>query len=106
MNGGRYDRLLEEFGTQLCATGFAVEITKLMKAYSFQIGDNEDKCAVVYCSSDSYLKAVELCAQLRSQGKRAVLNLCEGQLEFNPENSSGAQGQAYWVCGGIIKRVG
>lgn len=106
MNGGRYDRLLEEFGTQLCATGFAVEITKLMKAYSFQRGDNEDKCAVVYCSSDSYLKAVELCAQLRSQGKRAVLNLCEGQLEFNPENSSGAQGQAYWVCGGIIKRVG
>ena len=103
MNGGRYDGLIEEFGDGLCATGFAVEITKLLKAYSFEKCGGADKKAVVFCNAEGYRRAVELCAELRAQGKKVSLNLAKDseEAEFSGQNAL----EIYNVCGAGAQRL-
>ena len=104
MNGGRYDGLLEEFGAQLCATGFAVEVTKLIKAYVFHPAEEGEKQAEVLCDAENYAEAVKLCAQLRSQGKQAVLNFRRGGTGLYAENNC-AEGEIYMAGSENTERV-
>lgn len=99
MNGGRYDGLLEEFGSQMCATGFAIEITKLLKAYQASILTDMDKAGIILitCDAEGYRRAVAFCGELRAQGRKAVLN-----IKADPK---AWPGEAYAVNGENIEKI-
>ena len=92
------------YNLQLCATGFAVEVTKLIKAYAFHPAEEGEKQAEVLCDAENYAEAVKLCAQLRSQGKTAVLNLQSGNTGLYAENNC-AEGEIYMAGSENTERI-
>ncbi len=75
VNGGRYDKLLEQFGNDVPAVGFAIVIDQLMLAISRQgiLVETESGHTVVLYEGRQQKQAVELARRLRSHGKRTVL---------------------------------
>jgi ATP phosphoribosyltransferase regulatory subunit len=76
IKGGRYDNLLAEFGKDTAAVGFCIRIDQLMSILerqgievSVKMGDN---CLILF-DDDSRDKAYEKAAELRKEGKRAVM---------------------------------
>ena len=75
VNGGRYDKLLEQFGNDVPAVGFAIVIDQLMLAISRQgiLVETESGHTMVLYDGGQQKQAVELARRLRSHGKRTVL---------------------------------
>lgn len=75
VNGGRYDKLLEQFGNDVPAVGFAIVIDQLMLAISRQgiSVETESGHTMVLYDGGQQKQAVELARRLRSHGKRTVL---------------------------------
>ncbi len=80
-NGGRYG-LIEKFGKKATATGFAIRLDKLLEA----LGDLGDSPAVecIFFSQERRKEAFQLAEELKSEGKRAVLQDINGvkNLDF------------------------
>ncbi len=76
LSGGRYDGLLEKFGSNEAATGFALGIKRVMIAMERQgiLGGNNDTYAAVSCDMKSCRAASEYVSKLRQEGKRAVFS--------------------------------
>ncbi len=75
VNGGRYDKLLEQFGKAVPAVGFAIVIDRLMMAMSRQkihVKTGAKDCLVLY-EQEGRDGAIGLGRRLREQGKRTVL---------------------------------
>lgn len=75
VNGGRYDKLLIQFGKDVPAVGFAIIVDQLMLAMSRQKLDTEPEKSgtMVLYDSSSQDKAVKLVLELRKKHKKAVL---------------------------------
>lgn len=87
VNGGRYDKLLEQFGKDVPAVGFAIVVDQLMLAMSRQ-GIDVDVAAghtMVLYEEGTLRKAVEYSKALREKGKRTVMM----------RKSSGVKAEAY-----------
>jgi ATP phosphoribosyltransferase regulatory subunit len=74
LSGGRYDRLLAEFGCDLPATGFALGIKRVMIALEKQglLQGFYETDTIVGASTASVTGAYLFCEQLRREGKRVV----------------------------------
>ena len=74
--GGRYDRLLFDFGLASPATGFAVGIDRIMLALK-NSADKFTTTEKIYVSyaSDKISDAIKLAMKLRSEGKNVELSL-------------------------------
>lgn len=75
VNGGRYDKLLEQFGKAVPAVGFAIVIDRLMMAMARQkifVGADLKKTAVLY-ERGGRDKAIETACRLRREGNKTTL---------------------------------
>ena len=83
LTGGRYDRLVEEFGRQCPATGFSLGVGMIMMALQRQKAEIEKPCidSVVCYSQKGRKTAFELCTELRRQGLIIELDLSCSDLE-------------------------
>ena len=74
VQGGRYDRLLKQFGKDAPAVGFGITLNRLMAALRGQkIGiPTEPLAALVVYDGPGTEKAVELIRKLRSEGRRVA----------------------------------
>jgi len=77
VNGGRYDRLLSQFGKNLPAVGFGIAIDRLMSAMMGQhidVSVRGTDTLVVY-SADHSKEAADTAMKLRNEGKRTAVQL-------------------------------
>lgn len=83
VNGGRYDKLLEQFGKDVPAVGFAIVIDRLMMAMDRQkipVDTGTQVTAVLYGPKDKK-EAIKMVCRLRSQGKKAALMAIDGEAD-------------------------
>ena len=95
MTGGRYDRLLEQFGKKAPAVGFAIVVDQLMLALSrqkIQIPVSSVCTALVY-EPEMAMEAIPMACSLRSQGETLQM-VCrkEGKPVEAYEEWAAAQG--------------
>ncbi|WP_338471820.1 ATP phosphoribosyltransferase regulatory subunit [Niallia sp. XMNu-256] len=75
-SGGRYDRLLSQFGKETGATGFAIRLDRLLEAL-----DNFEKREPVKCiifSGERRKEAFQLAAEKRNEGMKVILQDING----------------------------
>lgn len=75
-NGGRYDGLLDEFGSQVGAIGFGLRVDQLLEVMSSLQKDQEE--VLVLFAQNEFPVAVAKAAALRKEGKRTTLQSIEG----------------------------
>lgn len=73
-NGGRYDGLLEVFGSKVGATGFSIRVDRLLETLAGQAVENKEAIAVLFEEAD-FAKALDKAQALRAAGKQATLQL-------------------------------
>lgn len=73
LSGGRYDKLIGQFGTDRPSTGFAITVDKLLEAVKRQnIRQSSDDESILFVyDKDALGKAENLVFRLRGEGKRA-----------------------------------
>lgn len=74
-NGGRYS-LIEKFGKQASATGFAVRVDMLLEALGGGQLENSTHC--IFFSQERRKEAFQLAREMHKQGKKAVLQDISG----------------------------
>lgn len=75
-NGGRYDGLLEHFGTPVGATGFGIRVDRLLEVMPLK--DIDNATAVVLFHEKAYVKALNQAQKLRAQNKLVTLQSLAG----------------------------
>ncbi|MEK4701086.1 ATP phosphoribosyltransferase regulatory subunit [Solibacillus sp. FSL R7-0668] len=75
-NGGRYDGLLEHFGSQVGATGFGLRVDRVFEAMPKIELDNDE--VLVLFSTERFSEALAQAQNLREQGKRVTFQSYEG----------------------------
>lgn len=75
-NGGRYDGLLDQFGSQVGAIGFGLRVDQLLEAMPSLQTDKEE--VLVLFEQTEFLRAVAKAASLRKEGKRTTLQSIDG----------------------------
>lgn len=78
--GGRYDNMMEDFGVNAAATGFAVGVDRVMLALE-RSGKLDNRCScevLVAWSSGKLPEAIKKAAELRAEGKS--VKLCTGSM--------------------------
>lgn len=75
-NGGRYDGLLDEFGSQVGAIGFGLRVDQLLEVMPSLQKDQEE--VLVLFAENEFPLAVAKAAALRKEGKRTTLQSIEG----------------------------
>lgn len=80
-SGGRYDALLEKFGKDTPATGFAIRMDRLLEALGEWEEENGISC--VLFSDENRKVAYERASAERKQGKRVVLQNINGVSDID-----------------------
>lgn len=75
-NGGRYDGLLEHFGSKVGATGFGLRVDRVFEAMPKIELDNDE--VLVLFSTERFSEALTQAQNLREQGKRVTFQSYEG----------------------------
>ena len=70
-NGGRYDGLLEEFGSKVGATGFSIRVDRLLETLA-QVEIEEESVLVLF-EEQYFVEALDYAKKLRLAGKRATM---------------------------------
>ncbi|NJD04222.1 MAG: ATP phosphoribosyltransferase regulatory subunit [Ruminiclostridium sp.] len=98
LTGGRYDRLVEEFGRQCPATGFSLGVSMIMTALQRQKADIAKPCidSIVCYSQKGRKTALNLCGELRRQGLIIELDLSTGGVDAVKKYAAGKN------IGGVI----
>ena len=73
-NGGRYDGLLEVFGSKVGATGFSIRVDRLLETITAQALQKEEAIVVLFEEED-FEEALEKIKALRAAGKQATLQV-------------------------------
>ncbi|MGE7943311.1 ATP phosphoribosyltransferase regulatory subunit [Lysinibacillus xylanilyticus] len=73
-NGGRYDGLLEVFGSKVGATGFSIRVDRLLETLDEQ-SDKRQEATVVLFEEQQFEAALAKVQTLRAAGKQATLQL-------------------------------
>lgn len=80
-NGGRYDLLLQKFGKDTGATGFAIRLDRLLEAL-----EDSNEAEPVYCilySPERRKEAFDFAKEERSSGKKVVLQDISGVKDID-----------------------
>lgn len=99
-NGGRYDGLLEHFGTNVGATGFGLRVDRLLEAVPQQEIDNV-KVLVIF-EPQAYTQALKQATLLREQNSRVTLQSTVG---LNNVEAYKAQFQEVFYINGQEEQV-
>ena len=75
-NGGRYDGLLEHFGSQVGATGFGLRVDRVFEAMPKIAIDNNE--VLILFSAERFTEALAQAQTLREQGKQVTFQAYEG----------------------------
>lgn len=81
--GGRYDSLIQKFGPNIPATGFAINVDSIVENIKKQ-GFNENRLSVeylIYFDTDLFEKANALAEEIINKGGTCELALLEGKNE-------------------------
>ena len=70
-NGGRYDGLLEEFGSDVGATGFSIRVDRLLETLSDETTPENN--VLVLFDEQYFVEALQQANELRAQGNRVTL---------------------------------
>lgn len=70
-NGGRYDGLLEEFGSKVGATGFGIRVDRLLEI--LPNSQAEEPSVLVLFNDTFFVQALERAQELRAKGMRVTL---------------------------------
>lgn len=70
-NGGRYDQLLEKFASKTPATGFGIQLDRLIEALGEEVYEPSAVYGILY-SQERLDEALALAAEQRKQGYRVV----------------------------------
>lgn len=70
-NGGRYDQLLEKFASKTPATGFGIQLDRLIEALGEEVYEPSVVYGILY-SQERLDEALALAAEQRKQGYRVV----------------------------------
>lgn len=73
-NGGRYDGLLEVFGSKVGATGFSIRVDRLLETLNGQ-SEKQQEATVVLFEEEQFEAALLKVKALRAAGKLATLQL-------------------------------
>lgn len=72
-NGGRYDDLLKQFGTEVGATGFSIRIDHLLEILPTSTEPVTRR--LLYTTQSMYAKALDLAAEYKQQGEFVTIQL-------------------------------
>lgn len=100
-NGGRYDKLIGQFGAEKASIGFAITIDLLHQALKRQkIGVcNEEVIKLLVCDADNMVNGFKLAAYFRKQGINTAIS------SFVPENCNGYD-EVICVNASVVERYG
>lgn len=70
-NGGRYDGLLQHFGRDVGATGFGIDVDRLLEVIP-KIEQEEATVVIIY-NEQKFIEAIELAKKYRLQNKRVTM---------------------------------
>lgn len=73
-NGGRYDGLLEVFGSKVGATGFSIRVDRLLETLDGLANEREEAVVVLF-EEEQFEEALAKVQALRAAGKQATLQL-------------------------------
>lgn len=98
LTGGRYDRLVEEFGMECPATGFSLGVNMIMMALQRQKAAFVKPCtdSIVCYEPGGRKTAFELCGELRRQGLVVELDISHNGVEAMKRYAAGRD------IGGVI----
>lgn len=91
LSGGRYDKLISEFGYDVHATGFAVNVdavAEILKRYN-PVAENSSPDVLVFSEEDDAMDALIYVEKLRKEGKKVEFSLFdtyEETMEYAKEN--------------------
>ncbi|AOZ80308.1 ATP phosphoribosyltransferase regulatory subunit [Clostridium pasteurianum] len=77
LSGGRYDKLIENFGKKLPATGLAINVDIVVEALKTQgktFADNKME-KIIHCNFDDLHKGYDLVMKLKEKGTKAEVSL-------------------------------
>ncbi|WP_243355027.1 ATP phosphoribosyltransferase regulatory subunit [Bacillus litorisediminis] len=75
-NGGRYDKLVRQFGINEAATGFGIYIDRLLEALHFD--EETDETILIIYSAEHRKMAIEKAIELRNQGQAVIIQDISG----------------------------
>lgn len=70
-NGGRYDGLLQDFNSDVGATGFGLRVDRLLEVT--KASTNRESHSLIFFDEVNYIKAVKVAKELREQGIRTTV---------------------------------
>jgi len=73
-NGGRYDGLLEVFGSKVGATGFSIRVDRLLETLNGLVNEREEAVVVLF-EEEQFEEALTKVQVLRAAGKQATLQV-------------------------------
>ena len=91
LSGGRYDKLISEFGYDVHATGFAVNVdavAEIIKRYN-PVAENSSPDVLVFSEEDDAMDALIYVEKLRKEGKKVEFSLFdtyEETMDYAKEN--------------------
>lgn len=86
IDGGRYDHLLSDFGTDLPAVGFAFKVNDIMSVMVDSY--KEEGCIYVYAKKENLVKAYKYAAKLRKKGEKVIVSVKEAsEDDKKPKNA-------------------
>lgn len=91
LSGGRYDKLISEFGYDVHATGFAVNVdavAEILKRYN-PVAENSSPDVLVFSEEDDAMDALIYVEKLRKEGKKVEFSLFdtyEETMDYAKEN--------------------
>lgn len=80
-SGGRYDRLLQKFGKDTGATGFAIRLDRLLEALGKM--ENNEPVQCILFSAERRKEAIQLAAEKRKEGLQVVLQDINGVTDID-----------------------
>lgn len=81
LSGGRYDKLIGNFGKNLPATGFAINVDSILNALRIQglSFDNKNVDTLIFCNENDLGKAYKLLDKLYNEGNFAEVSLFDSE---------------------------
>lgn len=107
LSGGRYDRLLREFGRDMPAVGFALGIKRTLIALEAQgaLAGEQPEATVVACDAGAVREAYAYAEKLRGSGRIVIFELEPTQSAMEEYQARQDVTVIYAYTGGQMKRM-
>jgi len=97
--GGRYDTMIEKFGTKLAATGFSIDLIQLLNISSYS--NEHENSVYIVDFTDEKINAFKLAKRLREKGFTVVIDILKRNFQ---ESIQYANSHRYKFIVKIVKK--